>query len=255
MTCRTAPRRLVRARLAHGLSYFDTVLGALGMRDQSPPSPPRISDEPSPAMVMAPIHGWGGHHFVMGGSVKGGDIWRFPTLGVSDGRTAGPAPTSWQRRVLAHGVGGPVRVSHHGPLDGPGRHAAGDGDAQPQELPQKDLGFTEGLMDGTLIGADPPRSPRSAASGAVVRPGRAGTPGAARRPCLLCRAPQGRAGFPWVSLVLAGALGVLVAGRRAAGPHMTCGALAFRFGCCCAPSPWWCSPWTSGWSEALAPGV
>ena len=32
-------------------------------------------------------HGWGGHHFVMGGAVRGGDLYgRFPTYGLSDGR-------------------------------------------------------------------------------------------------------------------------------------------------------------------------
>ena len=30
-------------------------------------------------------HGWGAHHFVMGGAVKGGDIYGyFPVIGVSD---------------------------------------------------------------------------------------------------------------------------------------------------------------------------
>jgi uncharacterized protein (DUF1501 family) len=31
-------------------------------------------------------HGWGGHHFVLGGAVNGGDLYgRFPTYGLSDG--------------------------------------------------------------------------------------------------------------------------------------------------------------------------
>lgn len=36
-------------------------------------------------------HAWGGHHFVMGGSVRGGDIYgQYPTLGIDLGGFRNP---------------------------------------------------------------------------------------------------------------------------------------------------------------------
>jgi uncharacterized protein (DUF1501 family) len=36
-------------------------------------------------------HAWGGHHFIMGGAVKGGDIYgQFPTIGVDAGSFNNP---------------------------------------------------------------------------------------------------------------------------------------------------------------------
>ncbi|MFX7938345.1 DUF1501 domain-containing protein, partial [Acinetobacter baumannii] len=36
-------------------------------------------------------HAWGGHHFIMGGAVKGGDVYgQYPTLGVDLGTFKNP---------------------------------------------------------------------------------------------------------------------------------------------------------------------
>ncbi len=46
-------------------------------------------------------HGWGAHHFVMGGAVKGGDIYgNFPVIGVSDKKTGFDNPNEVDRCFL-----------------------------------------------------------------------------------------------------------------------------------------------------------
>ena len=74
------------AKLSHGMAYFDAVMRAMG------------TDQNVTAFTASDFgrnfasngdgcdHGWGGHHFVMGGAVRGGlPYGRFPTYGTSDG--------------------------------------------------------------------------------------------------------------------------------------------------------------------------
>ena len=130
------------ARLAHGLSYFDTVLGALGMRDQVTTFTASDFGRTFTSNGDGTDHGWGGHHFVMGGSVKGGDIHgRFPTLGVSDGKNGWTSPDQ-----LGNGVFLPtVSVDQYAATMG---RWMGLGDTQLatvmpnlKNFTQKDLGF------------------------------------------------------------------------------------------------------------------
>ncbi len=69
-------------QLAVALQYFDDVLGALNMRDNVTLFTASEFGRTLANNGSGSDHGWGGHHFVMGGAVKGGDIYgRYPILG------------------------------------------------------------------------------------------------------------------------------------------------------------------------------
>ena len=73
------------ATLAHGLRYFDTTLGNLGARDKVTTFTASDFGRSFTSNGDGTDHGWGGHHFVMGGAVKGGDIYgRFPTIAAKN---------------------------------------------------------------------------------------------------------------------------------------------------------------------------
>ncbi|MEK8030697.1 DUF1501 domain-containing protein [Ideonella sp. DXS29W] len=75
------------AQLAHGLKYFDTVTTAMGVDDFVTTFTASDFGRTLAANGDGSDHGWGGHHLVMGGAVKGGDIYgRIPAYGLSDGK-------------------------------------------------------------------------------------------------------------------------------------------------------------------------
>jgi uncharacterized protein (DUF1501 family) len=81
------------ARLAHALGYFDNALTAMGASQNVTTFTASDFGRAFESNGEGADHGWGGHHFVMGGAVKGGDIYgKFPTYGVSDGNGGFTSP-------------------------------------------------------------------------------------------------------------------------------------------------------------------
>jgi len=72
------------ARLDHALAYFDAALGAIGMRDQVTLFTASDFGRTFATNGDGTDHGWGAHHVVMGGAVRGNEIHgRFPTVGLN----------------------------------------------------------------------------------------------------------------------------------------------------------------------------
>lgn len=92
------------ARVSHALSYFDRTLKTLPAGDLSASVTTFTASDFGRTINSngdGTDHGWGGHHFVMGGAVKGGDIYgNFPVIGVSDKKTGFDNPNEVDRALL-----------------------------------------------------------------------------------------------------------------------------------------------------------
>lgn len=73
------------ARLSHGLKYFNDTLAAIGAGNDVTTFTASDFGRTFTSNGDGTDHGWGAHHFVMGGAVRGGDIYgRFPTYSRAD---------------------------------------------------------------------------------------------------------------------------------------------------------------------------
>jgi len=75
------------ARLDHAMAYFDETLGLLGVQNQVTTFTASDFGRTFTSNGDGTDHGWGGHHFVMGGAVRGGQIYgSFPQFGIKNSR-------------------------------------------------------------------------------------------------------------------------------------------------------------------------
>lgn len=85
------------AKVAHALAYFDGALANIGgVNMQGAVTTFTASDFSRTFNTNGDgtDHAWGGHHLVMGGSVRGGDIYgQYPTLGIDQGTFRNPDMT------------------------------------------------------------------------------------------------------------------------------------------------------------------
>ncbi|WEF35671.1 DUF1501 domain-containing protein [Pseudoduganella chitinolytica] len=80
-------------KLAHALAYFDQITGNLmgvNMREQVTAFTASDFGRTLVSNGDGTDHGWGGHHFVVGGAVRGHDVYGyFPQIGLQHGQDVG----------------------------------------------------------------------------------------------------------------------------------------------------------------------
>ncbi|HEX4508559.1 MAG TPA: DUF1501 domain-containing protein [Burkholderiaceae bacterium] len=81
------------ARIAQAFKYFDNTLTTMGVGSDVTTFTASDFGRTFTTNGDGSDHGWGAHHFVMGGAVRGGDLYgAFPAYGVSDGHGGFTSP-------------------------------------------------------------------------------------------------------------------------------------------------------------------
>jgi uncharacterized protein (DUF1501 family) len=81
------------ARLSHALSYFDGVLTGMGVQNNVTTFTASDFGRTFTSNGDGTDHGWGAHHLVMGGAVRGGDLYgHFPQFGTADAKGVFSSP-------------------------------------------------------------------------------------------------------------------------------------------------------------------
>ena len=76
---------LLYAQIDHALYYFDRTMQMLGLANAVTTFTASDFNRTFSTNGDGTDHSWGGHHLIMGGAVKGGDIYgTYPTLGLDD---------------------------------------------------------------------------------------------------------------------------------------------------------------------------
>jgi uncharacterized protein (DUF1501 family) len=93
------------AKISHAIQYFDTTLNTLGMRDKVTLFTASDFGRTFTSNGDGTDHGWGAHHFVYGGAVKGKEIYgRFPQVGLNHNDEVGSG--SFLPNISVEQIGG-----------------------------------------------------------------------------------------------------------------------------------------------------
>lgn len=94
------------AQLGHALAYFDRTLQAMGVDGQVTTFTASDFGRSLASNGDGSDHGWGGHHFVMGGAVRGGEFYgRLPTYARADAQGGFDSPDLLQGGMMLPAVG------------------------------------------------------------------------------------------------------------------------------------------------------
>jgi uncharacterized protein (DUF1501 family) len=97
------------AQLSHALSYFDRTLVQMGADQAVTTFTASDFGRSFVSNGNGTDHGWGGHHFVMGGAVRGGEVYgSLPTYGLARGKDDFDSPDQIQRGALLPSTGLPT---------------------------------------------------------------------------------------------------------------------------------------------------
>ena len=89
------------AKLAHALAYFDRTLTSMGVDQAVTTFTASDFGRSLASNGDGTDHGWGAHHLVMGGAVRGGALYgRMPTLAAADGKGGFDSPDLLNSGVL-----------------------------------------------------------------------------------------------------------------------------------------------------------
>lgn len=92
------------ARVSHAFAWFDATLGAMGLREQVTTFTASDFGRTFTSNGDGTDHGWGAHHLVMGGAVRGREIvGRFPLVGLNHDDEVGSG--SWLPGIAVDQIG------------------------------------------------------------------------------------------------------------------------------------------------------